>query len=36
VAGVVEDLPSCAELIGRVMAGAEARLAGLAGLTASR
>jgi NAD(P)H-dependent flavin oxidoreductase YrpB (nitropropane dioxygenase family) len=30
VAGVIEDLPSCAELIDRVMAGAEARLAALA------
>jgi NAD(P)H-dependent flavin oxidoreductase YrpB (nitropropane dioxygenase family) len=30
VAGVIEDLPSCAELIDRVMAGAEARLSALA------
>ena len=30
VAGVIEDLPSCAELIDRVMAEAEARLAALA------
>jgi NAD(P)H-dependent flavin oxidoreductase YrpB (nitropropane dioxygenase family) len=29
VAGVIEDLPSCAELIDRVMAEAEARLAAL-------
>ncbi len=31
VAGLLEDLPSCAELISRVMDGAEACLAGLAG-----
>ena len=30
VAGLIEDLPSCAELIERVMAEAEARLAALA------
>jgi len=30
VAGLIEDLPSCAELIDRVMAEAEARLAALA------
>jgi hypothetical protein len=30
VAGLIEDLPSCAELIERVMADAEARLAALA------
>jgi NAD(P)H-dependent flavin oxidoreductase YrpB (nitropropane dioxygenase family) len=30
VAGLIEDLPSCAELIARVMAEAGARLAGLA------
>jgi len=30
VAGLIEDLPSCAELITRVMADAEARLAALA------
>jgi NAD(P)H-dependent flavin oxidoreductase YrpB (nitropropane dioxygenase family) len=29
VAGVIEDLPSCAELIERMMADAEARLAAL-------
>jgi NAD(P)H-dependent flavin oxidoreductase YrpB (nitropropane dioxygenase family) len=29
VAGVIEDLPSCAALIDRVMAEAEARLAAL-------
>ena len=29
VAGVIEDLPSCSELIDRVMAEAEARLAAL-------
>jgi NAD(P)H-dependent flavin oxidoreductase YrpB (nitropropane dioxygenase family) len=29
VAGLIEDLPSCAELIGRVMADAEARLTSL-------
>jgi hypothetical protein len=33
VAGLIEDLPSCEELIGRVMAAAEARLAALADLT---
>jgi NAD(P)H-dependent flavin oxidoreductase YrpB (nitropropane dioxygenase family) len=33
VAGLIGDLPSCAELISRVMADAEARLALLAGLT---
>jgi hypothetical protein len=32
----VEDLPSCAELIGRVITDAETCLAGLASLTASR
>jgi NAD(P)H-dependent flavin oxidoreductase YrpB (nitropropane dioxygenase family) len=31
VAGLIEDLPSCAELIGRIVAQAEAVLAGLAG-----
>jgi NAD(P)H-dependent flavin oxidoreductase YrpB (nitropropane dioxygenase family) len=36
VAGLIEDLPSCAELIGRVMADAEARLAGLESLTDAR
>jgi NAD(P)H-dependent flavin oxidoreductase YrpB (nitropropane dioxygenase family) len=36
VAGLIEDVPSCAELIGRVMAGAEARLAGLGSLTDAR
>ena len=36
VAGVLEDLPSCAELIGRVMADAEARLAALLSLTDAR
>ena len=35
VAGLITDLPSCAELIARVMAGAEARLATLAGLAGS-
>jgi NAD(P)H-dependent flavin oxidoreductase YrpB (nitropropane dioxygenase family) len=35
VAGLIEDLPSCAELISRVMADAEARLAALAGLAGS-
>ena len=35
VAGLIEDLPSCAELIGRIMTEAEQRLAGLAGLTAA-
>ncbi|MBB5118817.1 2-nitropropane dioxygenase [Streptomyces eurocidicus] len=29
VAGLIDDLPSCAELVGRVMAGAYATLAGL-------
>ena len=33
VTGLIEDIPSCAELIGRVMTGAESCLAGL---TASR
>ena len=36
VAGLIEDLPSCAELIDRVMAEAEARLTELAELTAAR
>src|SRR5260370_35652510 len=31
VAGLIEDLPSCAELIERIVAQAEAVLAGLAG-----
>ena len=35
VAGLIEDLPSCAELIDRVMAEAEARLAALRRLTAA-
>jgi len=34
VAGVIDDLPSCAELVGRIMAGAEAVLARLAGAAA--
>jgi NAD(P)H-dependent flavin oxidoreductase YrpB (nitropropane dioxygenase family) len=34
VVGVIEDLPSCAELIDRVMAEAEARLAALAAVRA--
>jgi hypothetical protein len=29
VAGLIEDLPSCAELIGRIMADAQACLARL-------
>jgi NAD(P)H-dependent flavin oxidoreductase YrpB (nitropropane dioxygenase family) len=33
VAGLIGDLPSCAELIDRIMAGAEARLADLGKLT---
>jgi NAD(P)H-dependent flavin oxidoreductase YrpB (nitropropane dioxygenase family) len=33
VAGLIEDLPSCAELIGRIMTEAEERLSGMAGLT---
>jgi NAD(P)H-dependent flavin oxidoreductase YrpB (nitropropane dioxygenase family) len=36
VAGLIEDLPSCAELISRVMADAETRLAGLRSLTDAR
>jgi NAD(P)H-dependent flavin oxidoreductase YrpB (nitropropane dioxygenase family) len=32
VAGLIDDLPSCAELITRVMADAEQRLALLGGL----
>ncbi len=36
VTGLIEDLPSCAELIDRVMAEAEARLTELADLTAAR
>jgi NAD(P)H-dependent flavin oxidoreductase YrpB (nitropropane dioxygenase family) len=32
VTGLIEDLPSCAELIDRVMAEAEARRAALANL----
>jgi NAD(P)H-dependent flavin oxidoreductase YrpB (nitropropane dioxygenase family) len=36
VAGLIEDRPSCAELISRVMADAEARLAGLGSLTDAR
>jgi hypothetical protein len=32
VAGLIEDLPSCAELISRIMTEAEQRLAGLGGL----
>jgi len=36
VTGVIEDLPTCAELIERVMADARARLNGLAALTAAR
>ncbi|MEU5806928.1 nitronate monooxygenase [Streptomyces sp. NPDC047718] len=35
VAGVIEDLPSCAELVGRVMAEAESVLARLEQLTVS-
>lgn len=33
VTGLIEDLPSCAELIGRIMTEAERRLAVLGGLT---
>jgi NAD(P)H-dependent flavin oxidoreductase YrpB (nitropropane dioxygenase family) len=33
VTGLIEDLPSCAELIARIMAGAEERLAALGALT---
>ena len=33
VAGLIEDLPSCAELIGRIMTEAEQRLASLGRLT---
>jgi hypothetical protein len=36
VAGVIADLPTCAELIERVVADARARLNGLAALTAAR
>jgi NAD(P)H-dependent flavin oxidoreductase YrpB (nitropropane dioxygenase family) len=32
VAGLIDDLPACAELIARVMADAERRLAFLGGL----
>jgi hypothetical protein len=31
VAGIIEDLPSCADLVGRIVADAEAILAGFAG-----
>jgi nitronate monooxygenase len=31
VAGVIRDLPSCAELVARIIAQAEERLAALAG-----
>ena len=33
VVGLIEDLPSCAELIERIMAEAEERLSRMAGLT---
>jgi NAD(P)H-dependent flavin oxidoreductase YrpB (nitropropane dioxygenase family) len=33
VAGLIEDLPSCAELITRIMADAEQRLSSLGKLT---
>jgi NAD(P)H-dependent flavin oxidoreductase YrpB (nitropropane dioxygenase family) len=33
VAGLIEDLPSCAELINRIMADAEQRLAALGRLS---
>ena len=33
VAGLIDDLPSCAELIGRIMTGAEQRLSSMARLT---
>ena len=33
VAGLISDLPSCAELIGRIMAGAEERLAAVGALS---
>ena len=33
VAGLIDDLPSCAELIARIVAEAERRLALLGGLT---
>ncbi len=33
VAGLIDDLPSCAELIGRIMTEAEQRLASMAELT---
>ena len=33
VAGLIDDLPSCAELIARIVAEAEQRLALLGGLT---
>jgi hypothetical protein len=33
VAGLIDDLPSCAELISRIMHDAEGRLALLGGLT---
>jgi NAD(P)H-dependent flavin oxidoreductase YrpB (nitropropane dioxygenase family) len=33
VTGLIEDLPSCAELLGRIMTEAERRLAVLGGLT---
>src|SRR5271165_6689225 len=36
VAGLIEDVPSCAQLIGRVIADAETRLAGLGSLTDAR
>lgn len=36
VAGVIEDLPSCAELVGRIMAEAEAALRGLPSATCLR
>ncbi|MBK3631350.1 nitronate monooxygenase, partial [Streptomyces sp. MBT49] len=35
VAGVIDDLPSCAELVGRVMREAEERLAALEGFAAA-
>ena len=33
VAGLIDDLPSCAELVARIMTDAEQRLAGLGRLT---
>ncbi|MFE9095107.1 NAD(P)H-dependent flavin oxidoreductase [Streptomyces sp. NPDC007264] len=36
VAGVIDDLPSCAELVGRIMAEAEEALAALESLRAAR